>query len=95
MKYTTAKTILKIYRKEGRFNKKKQRLAKGYAKNSSQCLGSQPTDKQPSIGCNSTTNAGAHSDLHKDNPFMLAPTKCAEPAVCGSFWAARIAEHFL
>ncbi len=96
MKYTTAKTVLKIYRKEGRFGKKKQRLKKGYAKNSSQGLASIQTDKHPSLGGSSTTgNGSGHPDLAKEDPFMQSqPTRCVESTLCGTFWASQIAQHF-
>ncbi len=87
MKYTTAKTILKIYRKEGRFGKKKQRLKKGYVK---ACTQSLPTDKHASVGGGST---GGHCDQGKEEPFTPFQQYSQSVLCSGTFWGSRIAEH--
>ena len=92
MKYTTAKTILKIYRKEGRFGKKKQRVKKGYAKLAS--LSELPQEKPASIGCSTHTNACAPSEQAKDDGSK-SPLLALESTLCASFWGTRIAEHFI
>ena len=93
MKYTTAKTILKIYRKEGRFGKKKQRLKKGVAKLASSSLSGLPQEKQASAGCSTTSHACAPSDTHKDEGFNKA-FKALESTLAVSFWGSKISEHF-
>ena len=95
MKYTTAKTILKIYRKEGRFGKKKQRVKKGSGKQASSSGASEvPQEKPVSGGNSSTTNVMAPLDLNKDEGFNQAFNKALETTLTTSFWGSRIAEHF-
>jgi len=93
MKYTTAKTILKIYRKEGRFGKKKQRVKKDFAKLASSSLSGLPQEKQVSVGCSTTSHACAPPDTHKEEGFNQA-FKALESTLAMSFWGSRISEHF-
>ena len=92
MKYTTAKTILKIYRKEGRFGKKKQRLKKGYAKAGSESH-SPPSEKLPSLA-SPAPNACARSDNSREDIVTVVPQRNIDTTLCTAFWSAKIAEHF-
>ena len=94
MKYTTAKTVLKIYRREGRFGKKKQRLKKGYAKLASSSLSGLPQEKLASLVCSTTSNVCAHPDSPKDEEISTPPVTAFETTLCASFWGSKIAEHF-
>jgi len=79
MKYTTAKTILKIYRKEGRFGKKKQRNKKKASKGPSPATTENPhaTDETP-------RNISLHQELFPEIETRLG----------GGFWGRHMAEHF-
>lgn len=84
MKYTTAKTVLKIYRKEGRFSKKKQRLKKGYAKSYAE---------KPGSPASSSTDHLCVGPVAPKESFPTT-TGSSEAPLCSAFWAKRIAEHF-
>jgi hypothetical protein len=94
MKYTTAKTILKIYRKEGRFGKKKQRLKKGYARLNSESLSGFPQEKPASIGGSTHSNVCAQSDQGREEGSR-SPQMTLESTLCPSFWGTKITEHFI
>lgn len=80
MKYTTAKTILKIYRKEGRFGKKKQRNKKKASKAASPATTENPPNATDEAPC----NVSLRQELYPE----------AETRLTGGFWGRHMAEHF-
>jgi hypothetical protein len=91
MKYTTAKTILKLFRKEGRFNKKKQRARKDLQKEMSLAKGEdhhEDTNKPQSTEKNNILSPNS-IDTPND------PNSCPKVGFINCFWATKMSEHFL
>ena len=78
LKYSTAKVILSLYRKEGRFNKKKER-GKYYIENED--------DKVKSSKVNSLIDHGSTGSA-------VGKEEENEPLLRDSFWSKKITEHY-
>lgn len=90
LKYTTAKTVWKIYKHEGRFDKKKYRNKKF---NKNETKGSAESEKFP------------QTEISKDHATSPSVTPCCideklmkrcqpDSTLESSFWASQIAKHF-
>jgi len=94
MKYTTAKTIMKIYRREGRFGKKKQRMKKGLVKT----IGDLKSTKE-GIENQATHHTGEeHGFFSADqgSPLLILNEKAKmnESMINKAFWGEQMAAHF-
>ena len=77
IRYSTAKTIMKVYKSEGRFEKKKHRLKKGYKR----C--------EPAVDSHSTIPSPIVKRY--EVPYLQAITYGS--SLPEGFWANRIAAH--
>ena len=95
MKYTTAKTIMKIYRREGRFGKKKQRMKKGYGKLGFAMDSGKETEEKLATPTNGSCDLPCSSgeSILKELKGQTQDNNKSESALYRSFWGERMTAH--
>ena len=84
IRYSTAKTILKVFKSEGRIEKKKKRIKKELGNDDSESLIS------PVGICSEIINKADRFELNNNEGGRSIGSSLPE-----GFWAARITEHFI
>ncbi len=83
IRYSTAKTIMKVYKSEGRFEKKKKRLKKGYKKFAA---------GGGALDSNSSAAAYSPTTRKYSYPYVYGTAGCVS-ALPEGFWASKMSER--